>query len=70
MRIIETQQTRNKEMAKNLTSENFPAAFAAMNAAAKGFWCYPDEDWQLQFLDEWAIAHNDSSLLEAVEVWK
>lgn len=33
-----------------LTRDNFPAAFAAMDSAAAGFWAYPGADWQDQFL--------------------
>lgn len=57
-------------MAMNLTSENFPMAFAAMDVAAAEFWAYPDEEWQLGFLGDWAEAHGDADLLAAVEVWK
>ena len=62
-------------MAKNLTSENFPMAFAAMKAEAREFWAFPGKEWQLGFLEDWAKAHDDSDLLEAlkvlevVEVW-
>ena len=56
-------------MAKNLTSDVFPEAFAAMDAAAKEFWMYPDEGWQMGFLEEWANAHDDSDLLAAVQAW-
>ena len=64
----------NKQV-KNLTSENFPDAFAAMKAEAREFWAFPGKEWQLGVLEDWAKAHGDDALLEAlkaaevVEVW-
>jgi len=34
-----------------------PAAYAAMDAAAKEFWAYPDAEWQDSFLEGWAHAN-------------
>ena len=33
------------------------AAFAAMDEAASEFWAYPGEEWQQQFLRDWANNH-------------
>lgn len=52
-------------MYKDITSENFPAAFAAMDAAAAGFWAYPDAEWQMDFLRHWAQG-NDAALVKAI----
>jgi len=35
-----------------------PAAYAAMDEAAKGFWAYPDAKWQDNFLETWAHANQ------------
>ena len=51
-----------------LDSNNFPSAFAAMNDAAKAFWAYPDLDWQDAYLRQWAQAHADQALIEALGV--
>lgn len=51
-----------------IDSNNFPEAFADMNEAAKAFWSYPDLDWQEAYLRQWAHAHGDSALFEALEV--
>ena len=51
---------------KAITSENFPAAFAAMDAAAAEFWAYPDAEWQENFLRHWA-QENDAALVAAFE---
>ena len=50
---------------KAITSENFPAAFAAMDAAAAEFWAYPDAEWQAEFLRHWA-QENDAALVAAL----
>jgi hypothetical protein len=50
----------------NITSTTYPEAFAAMDAAASEFWAYPDQDWQENFLRQWAQA-NDPVLLAALE---
>ena len=49
-----------------VTSQNFPAAFAAMDAAAAEFWAYPDAEWQEEFLRAWAEATQDEALLRAL----
>lgn len=51
----------------NITPENFPAAFAAMDEAAKEFWTYPNRDWQNNFLRQWAHEHGDIALLDALD---
>ena len=43
--------------------KNFPAAFAAMDAAASTFWAYPDSEWQDAFLRDYAQETGDSVLL-------
>ena len=52
----------------SVTSENFPAAFAAMDKAAGEFYAYPDPEWQYQFLLSWAQAHNCSALENALQI--
>lgn len=49
-----------------VTAENFPAAFAAMDAEAAEFYSYPDSEWQYQFLLSWAQANNCSALENAL----
>jgi len=49
---------------KPITAKNFPAAFAAMDAAAAEFWAYPDAQWQEAFLLHWA-QENDARLAAA-----
>ena len=51
-----------------IDSNTFPGAFADMDAAAAAFWAYPDLDWQDAFLRQWAQAHADHALFEALEV--
>ena len=46
-----------------IDNKNFPAAFAAMDAAASAFWAYPDAEWQDNFLRDYALAQGDSVLL-------
>lgn len=45
-----------------IDEKTFPAAFAAMDAAAAQNWAYPDQDWQDEFLRSWA-QENDPVLL-------
>lgn len=52
-----------------ITSENFPEAFAAMDAAAKEFWAYPDEKWQESFLRHFAEERGDQDLMDALGPW-
>ena len=49
-----------------ITHENFPAAFAALEAAAASFWGYPDTEWQENYLLAWATKYNDPRLLAAL----
>lgn len=49
-----------------VTSQNFPAAFAAMDRAAAEFWAYPDAEWQESFLRNWAETARDEALLRAL----
>jgi hypothetical protein len=51
----------------NVTSENFPAAFAAMDQTAKECWAYPSPEWQESFLHQWASDHGDELLKKALE---
>ena len=48
-----------------IDAKTFPAAFAAMDAAAAQFWAYPDAEWQDEFLVGWARQH-DPALLAAL----
>ena len=48
-----------------IDAKTFPAAFAAMDAAAAQFWAYPDAEWQEEFLVGWARQH-DPALLAAL----
>ena len=48
-----------------IDAKTYPAAFAAMDAAAAQFWAYPDAAWQDEFLLEWA-GKNDPALLAAL----
>ena len=52
----------------SITSETFPAAFAAMDAAVKaaGFWTYPGPQWQAGFLADFAARTGDKALLSAL----
>ena len=36
-----------------LTYSDHTAMITAMDFAAEGFWCYPDEDWQINFQSHW-----------------
>ena len=56
--------TQEKDM--DVTSKNFPAAYAAMDAEAKGYWAYPDCEWQENFLRGWAESTGDEALLRAI----
>lgn len=49
-----------------ITNETYPAAYAAMDAAAAAYWAYPCRAWQDEFLAMWARAHNDAALEAAV----
>jgi hypothetical protein len=53
-------------MNKSITSAEFPAAFSAMDAAASEYWAYPNEDWQDEFLRNWAY-ENDPELVSVLE---
>ena len=53
----------------DITRENFPAAFTAMDEAAKAFWAYPDREWQDNFLCQWAQDH-DHILARALAEWE
>lgn len=59
----------NNTKTLHVTSKNFPAAFQAMDEAAREFWAYPDAEWQDDFLLHWAIEHQDETLLEALNVY-
>lgn len=48
-----------------IDSKTFPAAFAAMDAAAAQLWAYPNAEWQEDFLVGWARQH-DPALLAAL----
>ena len=48
-----------------IDAKTFPAAFAAMDAAAAQFWAYPNAEWQDGFLVGWARQH-DPALLAAL----
>lgn len=50
----------------DITKENFPSAFAAMDQAAKAFWAYPGPDWQEEFLRHWAVSRADTQLMQAL----
>jgi hypothetical protein len=45
-----------------IDSKTFPAAYAAMDEAAKAFWAYPDENWQENFLAQWGRDNNVAAL--------
>ena len=47
----------------DITSLNFPEAFAAMDNAAKEFWAYPDSDWQDSFLLQWGERNGNAALV-------
>jgi hypothetical protein len=49
-------------MSNAITTANFPAAFAAMDEAAKAFWAYPDEEWQENFLVQWGRENGVAEL--------
>jgi hypothetical protein len=55
---------------KNLTSNDFPAAFAAMDEAARKFWAYPNTRWQINFLHTYANETNDTELAAALAKWE
>ena len=50
----------------DITKENFPAAFEAMDEAAKAFWAYPGPEWQEEFLCHWAVNRANAQLMQAL----
>ena len=53
-----------------IDAKTFPAAFAAMDAAAAQFWAYPDAEWQDEFLVGWARQHDPALLAALIGVVK
>ena len=49
-----------------VNASNFPAAYTAMDTAARQFWAYPDADWQGDFLAAYAAKHGDVALAAAL----
>lgn len=49
-----------------ITHENFPAAFAALDAAVAQYWAHPDTEWCENFLLAWAYKNVDVRLLAAL----
>jgi hypothetical protein len=52
---------------KQITAENFPAAFAAMDEAAKALWAYPGQDWQAEFLAQWGKENKVAELADLAD---
>jgi hypothetical protein len=53
----------------NIVEKNFPAAFAAMDAAAASYWAYPGQEWQDGFLRQWAHENGSQELVAALDAW-
>lgn len=63
---VEFKASQQRKQGDIMIDQNtFPAAFAAMDAAAAQFWAYPNADWQDEFLLAWA-RENDPGLLAAL----
>ena len=67
-RRMKMKTIRSECPAVSITSETFPMAFAAMDAAVKaaGFWAYPGPEWQEAFLADFAASTGDKALSSAL----
>ncbi len=45
------------------------AMYAAMDAEAKGYWKYPDAEWQDNFCDKWIADHTPQAKPDPVGEW-
>jgi len=40
---------------KTITNDQLAAMMAEQDAAAKTYWAYPDQDWQISFQASWLL---------------